>query len=96
MRLPPWAKDAHDFVRLHRLALESEYVSRNLHHWIDLVFGYKQRGQEAVKAANVFYYLTYEGAVDLSQVTTFVPKSDLSGAGIDNFISLGVKQPSSS
>lgn len=68
--LPPWAKDAYEFVRLHRLALESEQVSEHLHHWIDLVFGYKQRGPAAVKATNVFYYLTYEGAVDLSQVST--------------------------
>lgn len=68
--LPPWAKDAYEFVRLHRLALESEQVSQHLHHWIDLVFGYKQRGPAAVKATNVFYYLTYEGAVDLSQVST--------------------------
>lgn len=68
VRLPPWARDAFDFVRIHRLALESEQVSQHLHHWIDLVFGYKQRGNEAVKAANVFYYLTYEGAVDLSLV----------------------------
>lgn len=67
--LPPWAKDAYDFVRAHRLALESEQVSQHLHHWIDLVFGYKQRGYEAVSAANVFYYLTYEGAVDLSQAS---------------------------
>ena len=38
VRLPPWAKgDAHEFIRLHRLALESEYVSQNLHHWIDLI-----------------------------------------------------------
>lgn len=68
VRLPPWAKDAFDFVRIHRLALESEQVSQNLHRWIDLVFGYQQRGEEAVKATNVFYYLTYEGAVDLSLV----------------------------
>lgn len=68
VRLPPWARDAFDFVRIHRLALESEQVSQHLHQWIDLVFGYKQRGIEAVKALNVFYYLTYEGAVDLSLV----------------------------
>ncbi|OIW14558.1 hypothetical protein TanjilG_14944 [Lupinus angustifolius] len=64
--LPPWAKGSpEEFIRRNREALESEYVSSNLHHWIDLVFGYKQRGKPAVEAANIFYYLTYEGAVDL-------------------------------
>nr|GLL18344.1 BEACH domain-containing protein B isoform X1 [Ipomoea trifida] len=64
--LPKWAKGSpEEFISKHREALESEYVSSNLHHWIDLIFGYKQRGKPAVEAANVFYYLTYEGAVDL-------------------------------
>src|SRR5690606_13441626 len=33
-----------------------------------LIFGYKQQGEEAERANNLFYYLTYEGAVDLEQV----------------------------
>ena len=67
--LPPWAADAFDFVAKNRAALESEHVSRHLHLWIDLVFGYKQRGPAAVRANNVFYYLTYEGNVDMEAIT---------------------------
>ena len=69
VKLPRWANDAFDFAAKQRAALESEHVSKNLHSWIDLVFGFKQRGQEAIKATNVFYYTTYEGNVDVSQIT---------------------------
>ncbi|XP_028967428.1 neurobeachin [Galendromus occidentalis] len=69
VELPPWANDsAEEFVRIHRMALESEIVSCQLHQWIDLIFGYKQRGPEAVRSTNVFYYLTYEGTVDLENI----------------------------
>ena len=67
--LPPWTKNnPFEFIRRHRDALESDVVSANLHHWIDLIFGYKQTGDEAVKADNVFYYLTYEDGVDLDAI----------------------------
>ncbi|XP_065363343.1 neurobeachin isoform X8 [Calliphora vicina] len=68
VELPPWAKTPEEFVRINRMALESEFVSCQLHQWIDLIFGYKQRGPEAVRATNVFYYLTYEGSVDLEAI----------------------------
>ncbi|CAM9528017.1 unnamed protein product [Lampetra planeri] len=66
--LPPWAKTGEEFVRINRAALESEIVSCQLHQWVDLIFGYKQRGPEAIRAMNVFYYLTYEGAVNMASI----------------------------
>ena len=67
--LPPWAKgDPKIFVAKHREALESDYVSRHLHHWIDLVFGHKQRGDAALEATNVFHHLSYHGAKNLDEI----------------------------
>lgn len=80
--LPPWAKGSpEEFININREALESEYVSSNLHHWIDLIFGYKQRGKPAVEAGNIFYYLTYEGAADLETMD-----DDLQRAAIEDQI----------
>lgn len=59
--LPRWATSPEDFVSKHRQALESDHVSSHLHEWIDLIFGYKQKGPAAEEAMNVFYYCTYEG-----------------------------------
>jgi len=70
IELPPWAhNDPNEFVRIHREALESDYVSANLNQWIDLIFGYKQRGPEAVKALNAFHWLSYDD-VDVDAIDT--------------------------
>ncbi|XP_063138172.1 neurobeachin isoform X6 [Rattus norvegicus] len=82
--LPPWAKKPEDFVRINRMALESEFVSCQLHQWIDLIFGYKQRGPEAVRALNVFHYLTYEGSVNLDSISDPVLREAME-AQIQNF-----------
>nr|KAF6369141.1 hypothetical protein mMyoMyo1_010545 [Myotis myotis] len=82
--LPPWAKKPEDFVRINRMALESEFVSCQLHQWIDLIFGYKQRGPEAVRALNVFHYLTYEGSMNLDSITDPVLREAME-AQIQNF-----------
>ncbi|XP_041515190.1 neurobeachin isoform X7 [Microtus oregoni] len=82
--LPPWAKKPEDFVRINRMALESEFVSCQLHQWIDLIFGYKQRGPEAVRALNVFHYLTYEASVNLDSITDPVLREAME-AQIQNF-----------
>ncbi|KAI8422153.1 hypothetical protein MSG28_006064 [Choristoneura fumiferana] len=54
VELPPWAADARLFTLVHRQALEAPLVTERLPHWIDLVFGYKQTGQPAIDAVNVF------------------------------------------
>ncbi|XP_069467262.1 WD repeat- and FYVE domain-containing protein 4 isoform X2 [Ambystoma mexicanum] len=64
--LPPWADgDPDNFIRLHRQALECDYVSANLHHWIDLIFGFKQTGPAAADAVNVFHPYFYGDNADL-------------------------------
>jgi hypothetical protein len=83
--LPPWAKgNAKEFVNINRQALESKYVSEHLHEWIDLIFGYKQRGDEAINSMNVFIHLTYDGEVDVDAITDPVLR-DATIAQINNF-----------
>jgi hypothetical protein len=60
VELPPWADSAMAFVYLNRKALESEHVSKHIHHWIDLTFGYTQKGEEAKLANNQYKYEIYD------------------------------------
>lgn len=53
VELPPWAKGSSSrFVRKLREALECQIVSERLHQWIDLIFGFKSRNEDA---CNIFY-----------------------------------------
>ncbi|KAF9067929.1 beach-domain-containing protein [Rhodocollybia butyracea] len=67
VKLPPWAKqDPLLFIIMNRKALESNYVSENLHTWIDLIWGHKQRDPACL---NSFHPLSYEGSIDLDTIT---------------------------
>jgi WD repeat and FYVE domain-containing protein 3 len=85
VQLPPWAKnDAHEFIRVHRMALESDYVSAHLNEWIDLIFGYKQQGQAAIDSMNAFHHLFYEGAVNIDEIDDPLRRNAIIGF-INNF-----------
>ena len=57
LALPTWCQSPEELIATHRMVLEGDHVSSQLHHWIDLVFGYKLSGSDAVKAKNVYLSL---------------------------------------
>lgn len=73
--LPKWAnvnsliiQTPSIFIKTMRAALESDIVSSKINEWIDLVFGYKQIGEEALKADNVFYPFSYDSIIKLNNL----------------------------
>ncbi|KZV35014.1 putative inactive serine/threonine-protein kinase lvsG [Dorcoceras hygrometricum] len=53
LAVPSWAGSPEEFIKLHRDALENTCVSRQIHNWIDITFGFKMRGAAAIDAKNV-------------------------------------------
>ncbi|GBE59858.1 neutral sphingomyelinase [Babesia ovata] len=69
VELPRWAgNSSSQFMKMMRSALESEHVSKNLHKWIDLIFGCKQAGLESIKSDNTFHPLSYLSSVRVGKM----------------------------
>lgn len=56
-------------ISRHIQGLEGPVSTTFLSEWIDLIFGFKQQGDEAVKNYNLFYYMTYPDQVDISHIS---------------------------
>ncbi|KAL9658019.1 hypothetical protein ABK040_012259 [Willaertia magna] len=69
--LPPWASSPSDFVQKCKQALESEFISNNLHHWIDLVFGIKVKSE---KFNNVYPSICYSGVDILTGMSYYASR----------------------
>ena len=64
----PCDNNPYEFTLLMRNILENDTISYNIQKWIDLIFGYKNKGKEAEYANNVFTNSSYQEGVDLKKV----------------------------
>ena len=62
IELPYFASSPSEFISFHRSVLESPEVSKHLHQWIDITFGYCLSGDAAVANMNVPLYHTLSSA----------------------------------
>uniref|UniRef100_A0A182MKP7 BEACH domain-containing protein n=1 Tax=Anopheles culicifacies TaxID=139723 RepID=A0A182MKP7_9DIPT len=67
-----------------RQEMENSFVKESEASWIDLIFGFKQQGQAAISAVNVFHHLFYEGNVDIYNIEDPLQKNAAIGF-INNF-----------
>lgn len=88
--LPEWSEDdPRKFTLIFKKILESAKISQNLNYWIDLIFGYKMNGIEAIKNYNTFrkacYELTTEEIKTMNQngelLTVLLEKQELGYMG---------------
>ncbi len=61
VELPGWTGNS-AFELIHQLKnyLESDEISKGMSDWIDLIFGYKQKGKEGEQACNLYLSDSYD------------------------------------
>ena len=62
--LPKWCKDNPYYFILKCRELLENYKEINANSWIDLIFGYKQRGKNAQKVGNIYLPSSYDGVME--------------------------------
>ncbi|GKT18952.1 hypothetical protein ADUPG1_011412, partial [Aduncisulcus paluster] len=68
VHLPSWSHNTDEFISTMSNSLECDLSANNINNWVDLVFGCKQRGVEAVKAVNMYIQYLYAGAVKFRKI----------------------------
>ena len=64
----PCDNNHYSFIITLKKNLERNKVSINLNEWIDLIFGYKSKGEEAEKIYNVYYETTYQEDININKI----------------------------
>ncbi|KAK8797052.1 hypothetical protein WA158_004262 [Blastocystis sp. Blastoise] len=62
------ASSPEQFIYFQREGLESTYTDMHIAQWIDLIFGYKQKGVAAEESDNIFFSLIYEDNVNVDSL----------------------------
>jgi hypothetical protein len=66
VELPEWCNnDSCEFIIKMKDYLESDNVSVALNEWVDLIFGFKQKGKEGENSLNLFIPSSYEDNVNI-------------------------------
>ena len=67
---PAWSgNDPYKLIAYLNLAFESDLISSTIGGWIDLIFGFKQRGKEALMNNNVYMFNSYPDLVDIENMS---------------------------
>ena len=66
--ITPCRNNPYEFTVLMRNILENDVISGCINKWIDIIFGYKNKGKEAEEALNLFTEASYQENVDLKNV----------------------------
>ena len=70
VKLPLWSNDnCINFVLELRRNLESINITSTLSNWIDLIFGFNQKGENAEENYNIFLAHTYDKMVNIEKIT---------------------------